>query len=290
MERNLIMFKNFINFNVESKKLIQKMGMDLRYSGDEEYLVKYSDYINECFPFLKKYILMMADIYFKDDVSYLSQYLDKIKLVMEKSGCDKDKLRDFYQVYLSDMSKDFVKKVGENCKGYYGYSQISIKDAKTVNEIIHYMHAYVINNEKILSSIPPLKEYNKDEISGVVLRGDNSQLGNIIYDNLSPDQIDFYMDIVCYGDDKAILLVRDVAHALSIQIKKYEGGYFVEYFVPKICNVEMVNKLPGVTKVVDDSSYTIGQFEIAEEDFPTSLYQFVKMVPTDADMLLNKGR
>ena len=98
------------------------------------------------------------------------------------------------------------------------------------------------------------------------------------------------MDIVCYGDDKAILLVRDVAHALSIQIKKYEGGYFVEYFVPKICNVEMVNKLPGVTKVVDDSSYTIGQFEIAEKDFPASLYQFVKMVPTDADMLLNKGR
>ena len=173
MESNLIMFKNFINFNVESKKLIQKMAMDLRYSGDEEYLVKYSDYINECFPFLKKYILMMADIYFKDDVSYLSQYLDKIKLVMEKSGCDRDKLRDFYQAYVSDMSKDFVKKVGENCKGYYGYSQISIKDAKTINEIIHYMHAYVINNEKILSSIPPLKEHNKDEISGVVLRGDN---------------------------------------------------------------------------------------------------------------------
>lgn len=290
MDSNLTMFKNFINFNVEAKKLIQKMAMDLRYSGDAEYLVKYSDYINKCFPFLKKYILMMADMYFKNDVYYLSEYLDKVKIVMEKSGCDKDRLRDFYQKYISDMSKDFVRKVKQNCKGYYDYPEISITDAKTINEIIHYMHAYVINNDKILSNISPLKEYHKDEVNGVVLRGDNSQLGNAIYDNLAIDQINFYMDIVCYGGDRAILLVRDVAHALSIQIKKYENGYFIEYFLPKICNVEMVNKLPGVTKVIDNTSYTIGQFEINTENFPNALYDFIKMVPTDDDMLVNKGR
>ena len=64
----------------------------------------------------------------------------------------------------------------------------------------------------------------------------------------------------------------------------------IEYFIPKICNVEMVNKIPGVNKVNDDSIGTTGAIEVEVKDLPTALFNFISMVPTDMDIVHNYGR
>ena len=50
----------------------------------------------------------------------------------------------------------------------------------------------------------------------------------------------------------------------------------------------MVNNLPGVHKVNENSIGTTGAFEIDVEDLPTVLFDFISKVPTDDDMIYRK--
>ena len=59
----------------------------------------------------------------------------------------------------------------------------------------------------------------------------NEEVFNSIPFALSSD----YVEIMSISDDMAILMIRDVGHALSIEIEKENDRLFVRYFIPKIC-------------------------------------------------------
>ena len=94
-------------------------------------------------------------------------------------------------------------------------------------------------------------------------------------------------DMVAVDNNKLIMMIRDLGHALTIEITINSDIARVEYFIPKICNANKVNKLPGVEKVSEDSSApdsTTGITEFPISDLPQQLFDFLVKVPTDEDI------
>lgn len=280
-------FKQFLDLNIRSKNVLYDMAFDKRYLNDDEYLVKYSDSFYSQFLSLKNIVLKMADLYFKSDYDYVSNYLNKLESLLINYGINIDKINAFYTIYLSEMSDDFVRKVGENCKGYYLSPEIDITSAKTINEMIHYMHSYVINNDIILQCIPVVVGQELEYEKKYYLRGCDTLMGRTLYNNIPEFLKDTIFDIVSYNDDNCLLMARNIGHALTVEIQKESDKYFIKYFIPKICDLNSVKNLPGVSNVCENSRYAKGQFYISCNDFPSKIYQFIERVPTD-EMIVRK--
>ncbi len=71
---------------------------------------------------------------------------------------------------------------------------------------------------------------------------------------------------------------------MTIEINKGKGSYLVSYFIPKICNVAMVNDLKGVQKVTENSRNTRGSFTTTLDKLPEEVISFISKVPMDKDM------
>ena len=56
-------------------------------------------------------------------------------------------------------------------------------------------------------------------------------------------------------------------------------------FIPKLCNIEMINNLPGVNKVNKNSIGATGVIETPINTLPGVLFDFISKVPTDYDMV-----
>ena len=167
-----------------------------------------------------------------------------------------------------------------NVDAYFG-------NCTTVNEALHLLHAFVMNNENILQSMNVL---DTKDIGGysLTLYGKPSLETKEIFDSFPSNTGSGDTDLIGLpGVNKSLMMVRDKGHALSIEIT-YEGeNAIVEYFIPKLCNIDMVNALPGVIKVSSDApmhSGTTGRFVVSKKDLPLMLVDFVKKVPTDEDM------
>ena len=59
-----------------------------------------------------------------------------------------------------------------------------------------------------------------------------------------------WTDIVSM-EKKMLMMVRDRGHALTIEIDKEEAGAVFKYFIPKLCNRDMIEKLPGINKITE---------------------------------------
>lgn len=84
-------------------------------------------------------------------------------------------------------------------------------------------------------------------------------------------------------------MVRDLGHALTIEIMKQKEKYEVSYFIPKICNIIMVNKPKGVRKVDYDSQYTRGAFDTIKAELASEIVKIIDGVPMDDDMFIEGG-
>ena len=94
-------------------------------------------------------------------------------------------------------------------------------------------------------------------------------------------------DMVAVNERKLLMMVRDRGHALTIEITLNLQTARIEYFIPKICNVDMVNNLPGINKVNQDSVGATGILEIPISDLSNTLFSFISKVPMDSDMIIN---
>ena len=82
--------------------------------------------------------------------------------------------------------------------------------------------------------------------------------------------------------DKILMMVRDRGHALTIDIDTAKkDDILVRYFVPKLCNRDMVEALPGVNKAGISESGATGLFQTSGEELPKALFDFIGKVPTD---------
>lgn len=290
MDENLIKFQHFMNVNMRIKNEILRMAPPTDYY-DRDSLVKYLDRLYDSLEFVFSELKCVAlDMFGKDsyELMKIKTFEKEAKKAAFACGVDYDRLNEFYINYISKMDKGFLDEVKENCIGYaFGWIN-PMKSASTVNEMLHYMHASLVNNDHFLQSIPLLDEkinVNKEPIS---LRGVESEYFRNVFDHI-PKVLDIGItEMVCLSDKKMIMMVRDRGHALTIEVTIENDTAFIEYFVPKLCNIDMVNSLPGVTKVTEKSVGARGIFGVRADELATRLPTFIAAVPTDQDMIDRK--
>lgn len=292
----IIKLQHFFSVDTKIKKEIYDIApQSLNGYIDEISISEYTDKLNDSLIYILSELKCVAlDVFGKESsifnkVCYLEQ---DIKTNFYSCGFDIEKLKSFYQKYISNMEPSFIDDVKRSYIGYYfgGGGVSPLKKASTINEILHLMHSRIINNEGLLKSIPLLNEKDNQHNNTISLRGIRNPMFEQLFMMFPTDLDCGITDMVIINEKTLIMMVRDRGHALSIEVTLNKDNARIEYFIPKICNVEMVNKIPGVNKVNDDSIGTTGTIEVEVKDLPTTLFNFISMVPTDMDIVHNYGR
>ena len=226
-----------------------------------------------------------SDFFGDGIIASIENYCSNLMNEFIKCGSDIHKLDTFYKNYISGMNSDFVNSVKKNCFGYsiniFPYDTFEM--ITSVNELLHFMHSYIVNNDKIYESVAISAEKVNDYGYSIRLRGESNELAEAIFKNF-PLSLDVgWTDMISLSNHKMIMMVRDRGHALTIQILKQNDQYRIEYFVPKLCNVDMINRLPGVHKVKPEDPGATGVFET--KHLLGDLFTFIENVPTDLDIV-----
>ena len=288
------------------KTLIHNAPYDFN-SYTEDDLMRYSDNLYSEIKYMFSQIKIIIKNFSVNDKQLIKILDDKYNKCIEELGhsCNSlDKLKRFYNDYLTDMSDKIISETRDNISGYGWWNDIPsdmFEKAKTLNELLHVVHASIVNNDMIYQSINKLatKEVKCEPSSTmeypVTLYGDDKgMLAKKLFDDI-PDIFDVgWTDIVSLEStcNKIIMMVRDRGHALMIEMEIGDKDIKVEYHIPKVCNIDMVNSLPGIRKVEDDRCGANGMFIVDKKDFSSSIIDFINKVPTDEDMLIsykNKG-
>lgn len=241
---------------------------------------------------------------FKENVMEL---LGKIKNQLE-STMDPNKLKEIYKRSFSDMSPKFVEDVGKVCVGYTTKqhfnrdgSNISlfgvVAETKTINEMLHLLHSYICNDDNMYKMLPVVERKKIGRYGDCTLFGEASDIAKDIYDSMPENQWNSELgETYIIGlKNRALMMVRDSGHALTIDIEedKEKGKVFVKYFVPKICNIEKLNKLKGIHKIPTDAYWrdmsANGMYETSIDGFGTDIVNFIQEVPTDMDMEIDNS-
>lgn len=288
-QKRLEDFERFFDKDLLVKKTMIDMAPTESDDFDEHSRIAYSDRLLDGLD-------TIDDTFETFSASSPKSYLEQIKNMKQsliESGVDMAKLSKFYRTNISDMSPDFVEKVNYGVAGYSIFNYDG-KDAKTINEMLHFIHTRKINNEKLLQNLPILKtcEIEGNAFDKINLRGRENAVAEQIFETLQTQSILGETDIVSLKN-RIIMMVRDLGHALVMEINKEDNSddFVVNYHIPKICNAQKVNLLPGVKKVPENSSIassTSGIFQTSTDSIANDIKNFINMVPTDADIKLER--
>ena len=149
----------------EADALLKKEMYDIappgifQYFDEEKYCENVDASLKYMFTELKR---IVKDFFGVNSVFYLkTQQLEvDVRHEFYKCGYDKKKLRDFYNNFVSYLHPEFVDLVKKSCVGYIvDFRKMDPMDKfSTVNELLHYLHSYVMNSDGVLQSIPLIAE------------------------------------------------------------------------------------------------------------------------------------
>ena len=291
MEEQLKNIKTFFKLNLEIKNLMAKCAPNGTDNYNMDSRMQYGDKLYFAIEDIKDLFIKLFNIL---NINHLSDYVDKLFKGYQEEllSCNYNfkKMKDFYQNCFSNMNPQLVYKIRDTFVGYYYFNSLEsvIGDAKTINELLHVLHAYVLNNEHIYQSMPIIQQREILNGSQITLYGNINDTSKKLFNNLPVDLDLGPTDIVSF-DNKIIMMIRDLGHALTIEIDIENENCMVKYFLPKVCNPSMARNLKGVNPIKDNVKFATGQFECNKEDLGILLYDFLGKVPTDKDMFTLGG-
>ena len=290
MERlyNFEKLNHFFEANMNIKKAMANSAPPgiFQYFDEEKYTDKLEENLKYMFSELKG---IVKDFFGDCSVFYLKVQQLEVDTRREfyKCGLDKRKLREFYNNYISYLRPEFVDLVKESCVGYtIDNRRIDPMDKfANINELLHYLHCYIMNSEHLLQSITLVNQKKNFFNYPIKYRGVQPDIFYSIFENFPLDLDVGNTDLIALNNNKLLMMVRDRGHALTIELTIKGDIARFEYFIPKLCNVDMINSLPGVNKVKEESRIgTTGVFEIPVGGLPDMVYDFISKVPMDKDM------
>lgn len=256
---------------------------------DNNSLIKYTDSLNESLIYMFSELkCIVIDLFGSRSLFYKKvDFLERnIKTIFYECGIDINKLRSFYKNYISDMNPKFIDSVKSECVGYTDMVvEESINMANSINELLHLLHACILNDERILEKIPLIHSKENNYSYPINLRGANVPIFNQLFLSFPLDMDCGWTEMVIVNERKLLMMIRDRGHALSMEISIINDSCRIEYFIPKLCNIEMINRLPGVNKVSKDSVGATGIMEVKLNDLSASLFEFISKVPMDSDIV-----
>lgn len=286
MEDNFKKLELFFKINLEIKNIMVKSAPSSEDNYSTDSRIKYGDKLYFALEDLKYLFERLFKILNNE---YLVNHLDKLfsHYHEELLACDYSfkKMEQFYQNNISNMNKELLDEMKKTFVGYTLFNSLGsvIGDVKTINELLHALHSYVLNDENIYQSMPIISQREILNGESITLYGTNNKIAKDIFDNISVDADLGITDILAF-DNKIMMMVRDLGHALTIEIDLEEDKCMVRYFIPKVCNYIKANKLKGINKVKETDNFANGQFECSKEEITSTLLDFLSNVPTDKDM------
>lgn len=222
-------------------------------------------------------------------------YFDRVKNELAELGYGgrHESLEKIYQKIFTAMKPELVEKAKQTFCGYTmfgGLGAVSsmMDDVGSINELLHITHSSIINDEELLKSMPLIGTKKNSFGYNITLFGKENEVSKKIFDNIPQDLDVGYTDIVSM-EDRTLMMVRDRGHALTIDIDSSDiDNIDVRYFVPKICNLDMVKALPGINTSSITQNGARGFFVSKGEDISESIFSFIGSVPTDMDFPENK--
>ena len=136
------------------------------------------------------------------------------------------------------MESRFIDSVKSTCKGYYSPNKISaVNEANSINEFLHFMHSYIVNNNKILRSLQLISEMKNDYEYSISLRGNRNPIFEQLF-VMFPSSLDYGITDMVIIDDKKLLprLLRGIYHSnfghnIMKRIKEENRNYISGYYI-----------------------------------------------------------
>jgi len=251
---------------------------------------QYAKILKTTIEYIKYHICKMLNLLLPYELKNAENFFKDLEQKLYSCGNDYYYLRNFYEVFLRGMREEIKDEVGKKCKGGGANFGVSLRKAASVNELLHIIHQTVTNNETLYCKMPKLREKQNDKGNPITLYGEETELSDIIF-NAFPEEIECDFARILSFMGQFLIMVPGRGHALSIEITpKGQDEYYVVYFIPKICNIDMVNELKGVQKVDKNSIFTRGVFTTTTDELPFELVDFISKVPTDHDMFKEGGK
>lgn len=284
MNENIVKLNSFFNFDISVKKDMLDLCPDDRYT-DSDSLIKYSD---KAYKILRT---MFNEIKFNINTFYgrnsglinVTEELEKkIYDLLFSNVTNINRLKKIYNSLITNMRPEFVENIKRCCIAYsVNYNPMK---PTTINELLHLMHSSILNNNRLIENINVVCSKQNKEGYPISLRGLHNTLTEKIYRLFPLDLSCGWTEIVGVNDNKALMMIRDRGHATTIEITLKDNIVRMEYFIPKIINVDMINKLPGINKKYTDNDFGAnGVFEANINNFNLFLYDFINRIPTDSD-------
>jgi hypothetical protein len=289
----------FFIHDMNIKKAMMDMVPDPYYLLDKEYI---ASYVDKAYDDLKYILDEFRDIIKLRYDNYISEDVEKkFKQIMDEfvlCGYDGFKLNEFYTNRISDMRPTFLTKVSQcNC-AYYLFRDPAypIRESKSINELLHSMHSDLINNDNLYRHNEALDKANVGEQMEVTLYGDDNPFGRAVFSAVSANEIDELDETMVFSinDNKVLVMTRGLGHATSIEFDRTtKGDVRVAYYIPKICDVNMVNSLKGISKIKPNTpifSGASGIFYTTESELLSDVFGLLSGIPTDRDLIKDPTR
>ncbi len=280
--------KKFFDNNMKIKEMILKIAPTEMDDYNEESRIEYTDKLDNVLKEIQNILLDTAkEFNFGEETEQIiNENFEKRREALAISNYEPGLIQKIYDKQISSMNEKFVEEVKDECVGYILLDTQTldslISKSGSVNEILHTMHSYIVNNEEIMQTMPVLAKKTNELEEQIMLYGEETEISRKIFDDF-PVKLDCGPTDIISMQDKILMMVRDRGHALTLDIDTTNEKSFIKYFIPKICNLEMVEKLPGINKITKAGA--TGMFEISEEMLTQNLFDFISKVPTDSDII-----
>ena len=282
--------ENFFYLDIELKKLINYLNPN---SFPKIRLSLYEKDVLNGIETSRTVLLKMAEIFnFSDTiVKRITFFFDVILEEAYKTKNESD-FQEFVFKRIHNLNYSFIKEVMLNCAGYdprnkYDNDPILeylLEHASSINEFLYTIHTYIMNNEKYYQSINAIASKKSIGDEPIKLRGVKNELGLALFNTFPTDKTIGCTDILNL-DKKILIMIRDKGHALTIDINLENlDSILVNYYIPKICNLEMANKIKGINKPIKLFQGATGKFETDLNNFINDVINFINSVPSDLDI------
>lgn len=295
MEKSLEDLELFFNYNLQIKQMISVYPNI--YSKDEA--IEYVDKIYKNLQDIKYMLIKILKALGNDEI--LIEYLNKLFTYYEKRllNCNYNpqKLKEFYQTCISNMDPKLIKEINTEITGYYLFNsyQKCFLQSKTINELLHVLHMHIVNTEGFYQKMPLIEQKVDENVGTITLYGRKNSLAEAIFKSIDFNINSSIIDILSLTNNRILIMARDLGHALTIEIEEENGKAYVSYFIPKVCNIDMVNNLKGITPIKANETtdlrnlYAKGSFLVDTSELIPNLLELMMNVPQDKDMFIKGG-
>ncbi len=288
-ERNINFehLKQFFKTDMKIKNLLMRISPEEMDDYNEKSRIEYIDNLYKQIKDLEEeFKVISKNFNFGEEVDkVINEYFSKLKQKLLISQYNKGVNNSIYENNFSNMSEELIEEVKNNFVGYTlsGTTDLArlIKKANSINELLHIFHSYITNSEKIMESMPIIETKENEYNYAITLYGEETNMARKIFEDF-PENLDVGNTDIVAIQGKTLMMVRDRGHALTIDIEEGNKSNIIRYFVPKICNRDMIEKLPGINKISQNCA--TGAFEISKEEISEKLFSFIGKIPMDYDM------